>query len=50
MTMQQSNITPQTERTKVTSYRDLVVWARAMDLVEVCYKLSMQIPQSEYMD
>jgi four helix bundle protein len=46
MTMQ-SNITPQTERTKVTSYRDLVVWARAMDLVELCYKLSMQIPQSE---
>jgi four helix bundle protein len=31
----------------VTSYRDLVVWARAMDLVEDCYKLSKQIPQSE---
>jgi four helix bundle protein len=43
----QFNITPQIERTKVTSYRDLVVWARAMDIVEVCYKLSKQIPQSE---
>jgi four helix bundle protein len=43
----QSNVTPQIERTKVTSYRDLVVWARAMDIVEVCYKLSKQIPQSE---
>jgi four helix bundle protein len=43
----QSNITPQIERTKVTSYRDLVVWARAMDIVEVCYKLSTRIPQSE---
>jgi four helix bundle protein len=43
----QSNIAPQIERTKVTSYRDLVVWARAMDIVELCYKLSKQIPQSE---
>ncbi|MGA7794753.1 MAG: four helix bundle protein [Candidatus Acidiferrales bacterium] len=43
----QFNITPQIERTKVTSYRDLVVWTRAMDIVEVCYKLSKQIPQSE---
>ena len=43
----QSNITPQIERTRVTSYRDLVVWARAMDIVEDCYKLSKQIPQSE---
>lgn len=24
-----------------------MVWVRAMDLVEVCYKLSMQFPQSE---
>ena len=43
----QSNILPQIERTKITSYRDLVVWARAMDIVEMCYKLSKQIPQSE---
>ena len=42
-----SNITPQIERTKVTSYRDLVVWTRAMDLVVVCYQLTKQIPQSE---
>jgi len=41
------NIQPQVVRTMVTSYRDLVVWARAMDLVEDCYKLSKQIPQSE---
>jgi four helix bundle protein len=43
----QSNIQPPIVRTIVTSYRDLVVWARAMDLVEDCYKLSKQIPQSE---
>lgn len=43
----QPNTTPHIERTKVTSYRDLMVWVRAMDLVEACYKLSMQIPQSE---
>jgi four helix bundle protein len=43
----QSNITAQIERTRVTSYRDLAVWARAMDIVEVCYKFSKQIPQSK---
>ena len=43
----QFNIPAHIERAKVTSYRDLVVWARAMDLVVVCYKLSKQIPQSE---
>jgi four helix bundle protein len=43
----QVNITHQIERTKVTSYRDLVVWSRAMDIVELCYRLSKQIPQSE---
>jgi four helix bundle protein len=43
----QSNIQPPIVRTTVISYRDLVVWARAMDLVEDCYKLSKQIPQSE---
>lgn len=43
----QSNIMPHVERAKITSYRDLVVWARAMDIVEVCYKLSKRIPPSE---
>jgi four helix bundle protein len=43
----QSNLAPQIERAKVSSYRDLVVWGRAMDIVEVCYKLSKQIPPSE---
>jgi four helix bundle protein len=42
-----SNVTPQIERTKVTSYRDLVVWARAMDLVVICYQFTKQIPHSE---
>lgn len=43
----QSNMAPQFEATKVTTYRDLVVWGRAMDIVETCYKLTGQIPQSE---
>jgi four helix bundle protein len=43
----QPYITPAIETTKITSYRDLIVWVRAMDLVEVCYKLSRQLPQSE---
>jgi four helix bundle protein len=43
----QSSIAPHIERPKVASYRDLLVWARAMDIVEVCYKLSKQIPPSE---
>jgi four helix bundle protein len=43
----QTNFTPLVERPKITSYRDLLVWARAIDVVEVCYKLSRQIPQSE---
>lgn len=43
----QTNITPHVERVKITSYRDLVVWARAMDIVVVVYQLSKQIPQSE---
>jgi len=38
---------PQIGRAKVASYRDLVVWARAMDLVVVCYQLTKQIPPSE---
>jgi four helix bundle protein len=43
----QTNFMPQVEKAKVTSYRDLVVWARAMDIVVVCYNLTKQIPQSE---
>jgi four helix bundle protein len=41
------NIVPQIGNTKVTSYRDLVVWARAMDIVVVCDQLTTNIPQSE---
>jgi four helix bundle protein len=43
----QPNIALQVEGARVTSYRDLVVSARAVDLVVVCYQLSRQIPQSE---
>lgn len=43
----QTNVASLVEKTKITSYRDLPVWARALDLVEACYKLSRQIPQSE---
>jgi four helix bundle protein len=43
----QFNITPGVQRAKIISYRDLLVWARSMDLVEACYKLSRQIPPSE---
>ena len=43
----QSNLAAEVGRAKIISYRDLVVWARAMDIVEVCYRLTKQIPQSE---
>jgi four helix bundle protein len=42
-----SNITTRVEGAKITSYRDLIVWARAMDIAVVCYQLTKQIPQSE---
>ncbi|HLJ23903.1 MAG TPA: four helix bundle protein [Candidatus Acidoferrales bacterium] len=29
------------------NYRELAVWSRSMDLVEVCYQLSRRLPQSE---
>ena len=32
---------------KVNSYRDLIVWQRSMDLVEVCYQLAGQFPKDE---
>lgn len=35
------------QQPKITSYRDLVVWTRAMDVVEACYKLTRLLPQSE---
>jgi four helix bundle protein len=35
------------QQPKITSYRDLFVWTRAMDLVEACYKLTKELPQSE---
>ncbi|MBK9216126.1 MAG: four helix bundle protein [Chloracidobacterium sp.] len=31
----------------VNSYRDLVVWQRAMDLVEACYKIVLEFPPDE---
>jgi len=34
-------------RGKIESYRDLVVWQRAMDLVVDCYRLSRAFPDSE---
>jgi len=43
----QSNLAAEVGRAKIISYRDLVVWVRAMDIVEVCYRLTKQIPQSE---
>jgi four helix bundle protein len=37
------------ERTmnKITSYRDLLVWQRAMELVAECYRLTQKFPRSE---
>ena|SRR5437667_6336301 len=32
---------------KVTSYRDLTVWQRAMDLVDVIYELTKSFPKDE---
>ena len=31
----------------VKSYRDLLVWQRSMDLVEICYKLASTFPKDE---
>ena len=31
----------------IESYRDLRVWREAMDLVEVCYRLTAQFPRDE---
>lgn len=37
------------ERNKkgIRSYRDLIVWQRAMDLVVLCYSLSNRLPDNE---
>src|SRR5580658_4540879 len=43
----QFNFAHQAQKPKLTSCRDRVDWATAMDLVVVCYQLSKQIPQSE---
>ena len=32
---------------KVNSYRDLIVWQKAMDLVQLSYQLSAQLPKEE---
>jgi four helix bundle protein len=42
-----AEITSTTQGSKITNYRDLFVWRRAMDLVEVCYRVSKHFPQSE---
>jgi len=33
--------------TPTRSYRDLIVWGRALDLVEVVYVIARQLPQEE---
>ena len=43
-----TNSRPWIERAKITNYRDLIVWSRAMDLVEAGYKVSRRPPQSEF--
>ena len=35
------------EKKKITSYRDLVVWQKAMDLVELSYRLAKRLPPIE---
>jgi four helix bundle protein len=32
---------------EVQSYRDLLVWQKAMDLVVICYRLAEKLPASE---
>jgi len=36
-----------TDQNKIYSYRDLIVWQRAMELVIEVYRLTAQYPQSE---
>jgi four helix bundle protein len=31
----------------IQSYRDLLIWQKGMDLVEVCYQLSDKLPSTE---
>lgn len=35
------------EQTKIQSYRDLIVWQRAMDLVVALYELTKKFPKTE---
>ncbi|HOM41740.1 MAG TPA: four helix bundle protein [Bacteroidales bacterium] len=32
---------------RISSYKELEVWKRSMDLVEIIYKITQQFPQSE---
>lgn len=32
---------------KTTSFKDLIVWQKSIELVEACYKLSKQLPSEE---
>ena len=36
-----------TQKPKITSYRDLLVWQKAMDLVELSYRLARRLPTTE---
>ena len=35
------------KRQRVDSYRDLLVWQKAMDLVEIVYRLAKKLPSTE---
>lgn len=35
------------EKSRIRSYRDLIVWQKAMDLVELAYGVSRQFPRGE---
>ena len=36
------------DKTKIQSYKNLIVWQKAMDLVDEVYKLTEQFPKSEF--
>lgn len=37
----------QPEAARIKSYRDLTVWQKGMDLVELCYRLTARLPSEE---
>jgi four helix bundle protein len=43
----QPHVVPHFASAEIANYRELIVWSRSMDLVEVCYRLSTRLPQSE---